>query len=416
MKIAYFHYLTDDDSALLHVAQFAAAVRSLGHTVTVHAMNLAPRGMSLTVRVRGSIKRAASPFLHEIKELLWNPRYVRRELAVVRREQPDVLLYRTHGLTASCLPVSLLTRKPYVLEMNAPASERAFYAQYFRIPLVAEALEGRVVRAAAEVLTVSGALRGYVAGRYGVSPDRVTVNHNGVDPEAFDSARDGAVLRASLGSPGRPVIGFIGSLFQWRGPRFLLDIIRSVSEEHDVRFLLVGDGDEWKPFREEIKKQNLVNRVILTGRLEHRVMPEYLKLMDVALVPDSAFYMSPLKLFEYMAAGVPTVAPAYPAIGEIIADGKSGLLFPPGDCAGAVRCIEMLLGNPEMRRSIGRASARTVAERYTWVHNAGRALSACARALERNGSDATSERAGGAGRAVAGLGGPGRSAAADETV
>src|SRR6476660_6237372 len=103
--------------------------------------------------------------------------------------------------------------------------------------------------------------------------------------------------------------------------------------------------------------------------------------MDVAILPASAFCMSPLKLFEFMAAGVPTVAPRSEAIEEIVSDGETAALFRPGDAEDAASSVERLLDDDSRRRGIGVAAQRRVAMHFTWRHNAERALSACEAAI-----------------------------------
>src|SRR5436309_2585449 len=113
MHIAYLYYLVEGDPGTHHVRQFAEAARVMGNRVDVQAMNLAPGGGGsarasggLYSRLRSTLKRLAGRYLHEPKEILWNPLYVRRELVLLRAARPDVLLVRDHLLTASCVPVA----------------------------------------------------------------------------------------------------------------------------------------------------------------------------------------------------------------------------------------------------------------------------------------------------------------------
>jgi len=384
VKIAYFHYQYGQDTALHHVHQFAQAVRSLGHRISVHAMNLAP---TEDARVRDHIRKALkgkfAPYLHELKELLWNPRYISREIAIVRREQPDIILSRTHYLTVSCLAVAKWTGTPLALEMNAPACESKLYLdQYFHIPFLGVPLERLIVRGAEEVVVVSGALRHYVTDCYNVDTKKVTVNHNGVDCEKFHPGVSGSAVRDQFRLQGKKVIGFVGSLYRWRGPDLLIEIASRFAHRQDVVFLLVGDGEEWKVFREQLLNLNLGNSVVLAGRVDHEILPQFLAAMDVALLPESAFYMSPLKLFEYMASGLPSIAPRYEAIEEIISHGETGLLFRPADPEAAAQSITLLLNDPEKRKQMGLAAVQRVTKNLTWRHNAERVISVCRRALE----------------------------------
>jgi len=383
MNITYFHYCYGQDGPSHHVRQFAEAVKSLGHSISVHAMNLAPtENGSTRNRVRNTLKGMLSPYLHELKELAWNPRYILRESAIVRAEQPDVLLTRHHFLTASCLVVAKQTGKPLVLEVNAPACESAtYFDEYFHIPFVGEYLERLTVQGAAQVVVVSDALRSHIAKHHDVHTEKLTVSHNGVDCDKFHPGISGSAVRDRFGLQGKKVIGFVGSLYRWRGPDLLIEIAKRLAQDQTTAFLLVGDGDEWKVFRDQLLSLKLQNSVVFAGRVDHEVLPQFLAAMDVALLPDSTFYMSPLKLFEYMAAGIPTVAPRYDAIEEIISHGETGLLFRPADPESATRCITLLLNDPEKRKEMGLAAVRHVTKNFTWRANAERVISACQRAL-----------------------------------
>jgi glycosyltransferase involved in cell wall biosynthesis len=94
--------------------------------------------------------------------------------------------------------------------------------------------------------------------------------------------------------------------------------------------------------------------------------------MDVAVAPYpplSLFYSSPLKIYEYMAAGLPIVASKIGQVGEIIDHEETGILFPPGDAAALTRALCDLKSNPEKRRRLGE-QARAAVQRHTWDHQA----------------------------------------------
>src|SRR5262249_29435161 len=132
VRILYLHYLYGEDTALAHVRQFAQAARELGHSVEVAAMNLAPpeptngAARPVQLRLREQLKGELGRYLHEVKELAWNARYYRRELALVRTVKPDVLLVRDHLFTAACVPVAWRSGVQLVLEVNSPAEESRF--------------------------------------------------------------------------------------------------------------------------------------------------------------------------------------------------------------------------------------------------------------------------------------------------
>ena len=114
--------------------------------------------------------------------------------------------------------------------------------------------------------------------------------------------------------------------------------------------------------------------VRLTGSVPHEEVAGLIRQFDVALAPypslQHPFYFSPLKLFEYMACGVPVVAADVGQIGEVVRDGETGLLYPADDLDALTAACDRLLAAPSLRRRLGEAAAQEIHARYTWDQNA----------------------------------------------
>lgn len=393
MHIAYLHYLYGDASALNHVRQFAEAARQLGHRVDVHAMNLGPSvddgdggppaPSSVGQRLRGVLKRHLGYFLHEPKELVWNLTYMRRETELLRREPPDVLLVRDHTLTASAPTVARRLGLPLVIEVNAPAAEAGLYLDdYLHLPWISEWLEGHKLRRADAVTVVSGALRDFLVKQHGLSPDTFDVVPNGADLERFHPELPSDPDLPDNLRGDAPVVGFVGSFEKWHGTDLLAAMVCRVGEARDdVHFLLVGDGPE----RVDVERATagLGDRVHFTGKVPHSRVPGLVAAFDVGVVAEAGFYMSPLKLFEWMAAGRAAVAPCYGPLEEVIDDGVHGLLFPPRDIDTLCGAVLRLLDDGALRQRLGRAAAERAHGSLSWQDNARRVLAACERVSGR---------------------------------
>lgn len=103
--------------------------------------------------------------------------------------------------------------------------------------------------------------------------------------------------------------------------------------------------------------------------------------------PGHDFYFSPLKLFEYMACGVPAVAAGLGQIEEVVRDGETSLLYPPEEPNALVEACDRLLSDPDLRRRIGSAAAKEVHNRYTWDHNAERVTILAQSLIAARGTD-----------------------------
>ncbi len=381
MHVAYLHYLFGQDTALHHVRQFAGAARELGHRVDVHAMNLAPAEgggdggrPSLAARLRQGLKKRFSRYLHDPKELYWNLRYVRKELALLRPEPPDVLLVRNHHLGISCVPVARRLGVPLVLEVNAPAAEaRRYLGEYFHLGRLQEWTSRWKLRRADAVVVVSSALGSHLVKRYGLEVERVTVASNGADLERFrpETTPDPEFPRDG----GAPRVGFVGSFQQFHGLDLLAGMTERVAAARpEARFLFVGGGDGAEGLR---RRLDLGERAAFTGRVPHPRVPGLMASLDVGVLAEAAPYQCPLKLIELMAAGTAIVAPRHGPIEELVEDGVEALLFEPRDLDGLVAAVLELAGDPDRRRDLGQAAARRAHGSLSWCDNARKVLAAC---------------------------------------
>lgn len=204
---------------------------------------------------------------------------------------------------------------------------------------------------------------------------------NGADLAAFHPfLRPDPEVRAAFGE--RPVVGFVGSFQKFHGAALLAEMALAVGVARpEARFLFVGDGPEAAAVRE--RTAPLGARMWFTGRVPHERVPALVAGFDVGVLPETAFYASPLKVIEWMAAGKAVVAPGYGPLAEVLADGETGLLFPPRDRDALVAAVLRLIDHPAQRRALGQAAAVRARAALSWEHNAERVLSVCESAVAR---------------------------------
>jgi glycosyltransferase involved in cell wall biosynthesis len=376
VKILYHHRTLGDGAEGIHIASMVAAFRNLGHEVRVVSMIGTATNVS-TARTRRLsafirwIPRAA----YEALEFLYSFAGYLRLVSEIRRWQPDLLYERYALFNLAGVMAARRTAIPLVLEVNAPlAWERAQYEQ-LTMRRLARACERLVCRSADLVEAVSTPLKEHLLA-IGVSRDRITVVPNGADPAVFtpdaDARRD---VRARLGIPDDcVVIGFSGILRPWHGAELLIDAVAALRARRDVRLLFVGDGPSRASLESRARAHGLQTRVIVTGRLPHDEIPRYIAAFDIGVSPRTTFYASPMKVPEYMAAGVAVVAPRSANLVDLIADTRDGLLFAPDDAADLAETLRRLVDDPATRAVIGHAARETVLARRTWWHNAGHVI------------------------------------------
>ncbi|MDE2515497.1 MAG: glycosyltransferase family 4 protein [Rhodospirillales bacterium] len=375
MRILYSHRIQSRDGQSVHVEALIAALRAQGHEVQVVGPGFYERAdFGGESRLVAAIRARLPAMLGEIAEILYNIPATRRLDAACRAFRPDAIYERYNLYYLAGLRVARRHRLPLLLEVNAPiAAERARFGA-LALRRIARLLENRVWRGAARVLAVTEVLKQDIVATAGLDPARVAVIHNGIHPEAFaDLARD-------PGREGRIVLGFVGFVRGWHGLDTVIAQMGSGSSgsgasEHDtaLSLVVVGDGPARPALEAQAAAAGLAGRVRFTGLAPRAQIPALVAGFDIALQPSAVAYASPLKIFEYMAAGCAIVAPDQPNIREILADGETALLFAPGDAAAMWQAVRRLAGDAALRTRLGDAAKAEIAARdFTWEGNARR--------------------------------------------
>jgi glycosyltransferase involved in cell wall biosynthesis len=260
-----------------------------------------------------------------------------------------------------------------LLEVNAPLiEEQAEYRGLFD-RRSAERVAERVFGAATTLIAVSEEIAAYLES-YPTARGRVHVVPNGVDPARFPIG-----LQASYACcPGTFTIGFVGSLKPWHGLLMLVEAFAMLHRrDPQIRLLIVGDGPEGEKLMADLLRRGLRDAAHFTGMVPASEVPQLLASMDVAVAPypqPPHFYFSPLKVYEYMAAGLPVVASRIGQLGTLIEDGVNGLLCPPGDAKALAEALDRLRREPKLCARLGQAARATVLRNHTWEAVAQRIL------------------------------------------
>ena len=268
----------------------------------------------------------------------------------------------------------LYTRLPLLASLAARCGVRVVYEAHRLLPT-----EGWFARRIAQTVAQNSrrdAFAGLVGisqvlsrwySDFGVSPSKILPAHDGVDLERFTPVLTKSEARLKLELPShRPMVCYCGHLYRGRGTEELLSCAQAMPE---TLFLFVGgsDGDVAK-YRTFVQDHSLEN-VRLTGFKPNGELPAYLYAADVLAMPytqatGSAAFMSPMKLFEYLAAGRPIVASDFPSIREVLQHHVNAILVSPGDSSALRRGLEEAL-DPVVSDILSQ-NARQDSKRFTW--------------------------------------------------
>ena len=256
---------------------------------------------------------------------------------------------------------------PFVLEVNSPLPDEASRYRSLGQPELAEGVAGVLMKEADAIVCVSSEVAAWVRHRRGKS-DGVWVIPNGVDSELFAPCPESRP--GSLPPRDVPLVAFSGSFRPWHGLGHLLNafeiLLNDLPEAHLV---CVGDGPELESFTARVAERKLTDRVHLPGRVAHDQVPAWLGGADVAVAPYPAlddFYFSPLKIFEFMALGLPVVASATGQIRELIPHEERGYLYGAGDSQELATTLVRTLREQKEAKAIGERGRDWILEHATW--------------------------------------------------
>lgn len=226
--------------------------------------------------------------------------------------------------------------------------------------------------AATTLICVSEAAKRHFISKWNVAPEKIVVVPNGVDTAAFDPRESAHQLRDRLGLNSEPVIMFVGGFQPWHGLEQLVEAFAAVARKRPAaRLILVGDGPARPAVEQQIGQMGLAKSVCITGYVAHEAIPDWLAMADVVVAPYPALpeelWFSPLKLFEYMAAGKAIVASQAGQIAEVIQHGHNGLLVRPGNISQLAEATLDLLDDPGQRMRLGQNARQQAVEQHSWA-------------------------------------------------
>ena len=349
----------------VHVAQVATGLAALGHEV--HVAITPGRETLPDSPVHWHFIRPPLGWRQLRWMRLWRVEALAREL------RADVVIERYYNFGGEGVWAATRTGALAVLEVNAPIIDHpGSLKRWIDRALVFEPMrrwrEWQCRHTNLFVTPSTSILPQWV------EPHRVIRLEWGADTARFTPEARGDVPFQR--ETGDTVVIFAGAFRPWHGA---IHLVRAISRlrsrgRNDITAIFVGDGPELGRVRRAAAG---VEGVVFVGRLSHGRMPACLAAADIGVAPFDVeahgplqldFYWSPLKVFEYMAAGLPVIVPNIERLSKLCRDGREGFTYAASDADGLANAIERL-ADASNRDELGRAARKRVGEEYGWdVH------------------------------------------------
>jgi len=349
----------------IHVAAVAEGLAALGHDVTA----LVTPGAG-TPRASGVRWVAMAPPFESPHFRLLRSGAIDR---LVRGIRPDAIIERYHNFGGEAIRFARGAGAVAVLEVNAPVvdypgSSKALIDRALLVEPMRRWRE-RLCAAADIIVTPNAAIL-----PPGVPPQRVRVLEWGADTERF---HPGVADAPPYARPHVDTLAvFAGAFRSWHGAIHLVEAVARLRARGrtDIGAVLIGDGAE----RPRVMAAAAgIDGILFTGAIPHDRMPAALAAADIGVAPfdigahaplSLGFYWSPLKMFEYMASGLPVVAPAVDRIPSLVEHGREGVLYEPSaGHAGALGTALAELTDPQRRKTMGTAARDRAVRDYSWA-------------------------------------------------
>lgn len=371
--------------------EFARHLVAQGHAVTIVAANLnyqtgkpviPDAGLVAEERIEGVrvLRCYIYPSLH--RSFVWRVvaflSFMLSSVVVAMRAGPvDIVMGTSPPIfqAVSAWFVAFLRRRLFLLEIRDLWPVFAIDMGVLKSPLLIRLsrwVEAFLYARADQILVNSPAYRDYMLER-GLPASKVALIPNGVDPAMFDPEATGAAFRARFGLDSRFVVTYAGALGAANDLPTVLRAARLLRDQPEIRFLLVGDGKE-RPALEAMSRELGLDNVIFTGPLPKSEMGEVLGASDacVATLLDIPMFRTtyPNKVFDYMAAGRPTLLAIDGVIRRVIDEAGGGVFVPPGSPDDLAAAVARLADDPAAARAMGEAARRHVVQHFNRAQHA----------------------------------------------
>ena len=363
-----------------HINEMIEAFRNLGHDVMPVIMGgTKANNTKENVAETGKLKKFAKKLIPKIIwetlkdiQLLRFDKYAAKKLdKAIKSFHPDLIYERANFLQLSGIKMAKKRRIKHVLEINSPyVKERTTLQGKSLLLKKALSVEKEQLSQTNLPVVVSSALQNYFSEKHGFSKESFLITPNAINLNSFSVNMEQTESLSSKYKPNNEIIiGFVGSFFPWHGIDLLIKAFAELTEDsHNIKLMIIGSGE----IETELKK--LANKlcpkkIIFTGKVPHIDIFNYISLFDIAVMANSNWYGSPVKIFEYAILKKPIIAPDFVPLQDVMENKKDALLIQP-NIKNIKSAMQKLISDKQVREKLSENFYNKIINNYTWEKNA----------------------------------------------
>jgi len=285
----------------------------------------------------------------------------------VKAFQPDLIYERGYYLIQSGITICSKHNIQHYIELNAVyTEERIDFSGRSLFINLAKKIEKKQLLSATKIIVVSSALKNYFLKlNKNVKKEKIIITPNAINPKSvkLNSKYQERIIEDNQ-LQNQTIIGFVGSIFPYHGVDLLIKAFSNANLTN-CKLLIVGDGAILKELKELTISLGVEKHVVFTGKTPHKYIFDYIQLMDITVMPQSNWYGSPVKIFEYGYMEKAIIAPNYQPIKDVLKHRVNSLLISPS-VESLTKSIKTLIQDIELRNNISKQVKKDIIENYTW--------------------------------------------------
>jgi len=360
-----------------HMRGMVNGFREEGHTVDILVLGNTPQSIDSSKQTnsfKSTLKKVLPKMLwrtlKEIQQIRFDKHAAHELRIAILKFNPDVVYERSAWMSNGSVQVLKQFNIKHVVEINAPFEEevKEFEKASSFISFIGKKKLKNLLQSAYLVAPITSSLQKHAVKNYGVNPAKCLVVPNAIDKSEIQIT-DSRVeeIRKKFDLTHKNVIGFVGSIFPYHGVDRLIHAVSKLNNS-DVSLLIVGDGYLIPELKEQARTLGLNSRVHFTGSVPKEDVYNYIAAMDAVTLPNTEWYCSPVKLFEYGALGKVVLAVNEAGVSDVMTN-SDGMLFENNE-RDFQEALNFTISNLSQLKERANAFQQKILSNHTWSANA----------------------------------------------